>query len=125
MIYNTSNSGYAAGNNVGLKVAYEDGSDLFLISNSDVLVEDASIDMLCDFALKTSGAGVVGPLIYDTEGRRQPIHMLSKLTAVGKIKNMLLSTPLRSLFRKFEKGFVTRERPEYPIKVFGDRKSVV
>ena len=119
IIYNTSNSGYAAGNNVGLKRAYEDGCGQFLISNSDVLVEDDSIYRLCDFARKTPGAGVVGPLIYDTGGQRQPIHMLSKLTAAGKIKNMLLSTPLRSLFRKFEKSFVMRERPEHPMKVFG------
>lgn len=119
LIYNTVNSGYAAGNNVGLKKAYEDGCDAFLISNSDVLINDDSIDLMNQFALEHTGVGVVGPIIYDVNGVRQPIHMLSKLTASGKIKNMLLSTPLKPLFRKFQKGFVTYEKPTEPLKVFG------
>ena len=119
IIYNSVNSGYAAGNNVGLKKAYEDGCDQFLISNSDVIITDSSIDRLSSFALRDHNIGVVGPLIYDLNGKRQTIHMLSKLTAWGKINNMMLSTPLRGLFSKFEKSFIMREKPENPLKVFG------
>lgn len=119
LIYNKKNSGYAAGNNVGLKKAYQDGCNQFLISNSDILVKDNSIDKMCEFAQSSEDIGVVGPLIFDPEGNQQPIYMLSKLTAVGKIKNMMLSTPIRKAFKKFEDGFVMYEKPSKPMKVFG------
>ena len=44
--------------------------------------------------------------------------MLSKLTALGKIKNMMLKTPLNFLLKKFEKSFIMYEEPEQPLKVF-------
>lgn len=119
LIYSKENSGYAAGNNIGLKKAYIDGCDLFLISNSDILITDQSIDRMCDFSQKMENVGVVGPLIYDENGKQQPIHMLTKLTAIGKIKNMMLSTPLRTLVKDFQKKFVMYETPIEPMKVFG------
>ncbi len=119
IIVNPSNNGYAAGNNVGLKRAYDDGCDMFLISNSDVLFQDDSIAQMYRFASENQNVGVVGPIIYDLAGTQQPIHMICRLTAVGKIKNMMLHTPLRALFKSFEQSFVMHRVPDQPLKVFG------
>lgn len=119
MIYNKVNLGYAVGNNVGLKYAYDDGCTSFIISNSDVILTEDCIGQMIKYAEVTPRVGVVAPIIYNRDGNLQPIYMLSKLTAWGKIKNMLLSTPLKSLLRNFEESFIMYKIPNGPLKVFG------
>lgn len=119
IIFNEGNFGYAVGNNIGLKCAYNDGCTSFIVSNSDVILKDDCIDKMIKYAENNPKVGIVAPVIYNREGCLQPIYMLSKLTALGKIKNMMLSTPLRSLFRSFKESFVMDKVPSRPLKVFG------
>ena len=119
LIYNYVNTGYAAGNNIGLKAAYDDDCDQMLICNSDIEFVDDSITKLSDFAKLDDQVGIVGPLIYNPEGKFQPIYMLSKLTAWGKIQNMFLHTRLNKLFGKFENSFIRHEPVSKPLQTFG------
>ena len=119
LIYNNENTGYAAGNNIGLKAAYGNDCDQMLICNRDVEFVDDSISKLSVFAKQDDQIGIVGPLIYSPEGNFQPIYMLSKLTAWGKIQNMLLHTRLRRLFKRFEDSFISYEPASEPLAVFG------
>lgn len=119
IIFHDKNNGYSAGNNIGLKKALDEGCDYYLISNSDILFVDNSISAMRTFLDENVDAGVVGPQIYNVEDKFEPIHMLTKLTGWGKIKNMLTHTPLRVLVKDFEQTFIRDKELEAPLKVFG------
>ncbi|GLG89815.1 glycosyltransferase [Sellimonas catena] len=119
LIYAKRNKGYAAGNNIGLKKALEDGCDAVLICNSDIIFVDDSINKMLCFLEEHKNIGLIGPQIYNRDLEFQPIYMLSKLTGSGKIKNMFLNTPMRKVFSNFEKNFIQKSEIHEPLKVFG------
>ncbi len=57
------NRGFAAGNNVGIKRALQDGATHILLLNNDTLVEPTFLVSLLE-SLNEPGVGVVGPKIY-------------------------------------------------------------
>lgn len=119
VIFHDKNNGYSAGNNVGIRHALEDGCDYFVITNSDVIFVDNSLHEMKAFFDSHKDVGIVGPQIYDENNNFHQIMMLKKLTASGKILNMLLKTPLAFLSRKFERSFIRKEQLDKPLKVFG------
>lgn len=119
IIFHDKNKGYSAGNNVGIRRALEDGCDYFLITNSDVIFIDNSIQEMKAFLESHKDVGIVGPQIFDENNNFQKIMMLKKLTATGKILNMLLKTPFAFCSRKFERSFIRKVQLNEPIKVFG------
>lgn len=80
------NEGYAVGNNVGIKKAVEDGCRYILVSNSDVIYYDQSINKLFDFIECQKDAGIVGPVThrvnkeayYYVRKEMKFIHIISK-----------------------------------------------
>ncbi len=119
IIQAAENKGYSAGNNIGIKKALEDKCNYIVISNSDVIFVDNTLSKLQDYLEKNNNVGIVGPQIYDENGTFQPLTMQVKLTAWGKIKNMLLKTYLGGLFKQFEKEFIQKQELKKPKKVFG------
>ncbi|SDG81982.1 Glycosyltransferase, GT2 family [Selenomonas sp. WCT3] len=111
------NNGYSAGNNLGLKRAIDDNCDYVMIVNTDVEFCDDSIKVMKLF-LENNDAGIVGPQIYNKENEFMPIYMVNKLTAIGKIKNIFLKTPVRIFFREFERKFICKNELEAPLHVF-------
>ena len=68
-IRSSKNCGYAAGNNIGLKYAYENGYDYALVINNDIIVEDGSLlDKLVSVFEKDESVGAVSPDVYSPEG---------------------------------------------------------
>lgn len=67
VIENSSNLGFAAGNNVGLRRALKDGFDLFWVLNADTVVESDALTHLASRLETVEGAGLCGSLIcyYD------------------------------------------------------------
>jgi GT2 family glycosyltransferase len=59
-----SNSGYAAGNNVGIQHALGSGADYVMILNNDTLVEPTMLGELVKCAETDSKIGMVGPKMY-------------------------------------------------------------
>lgn len=119
LLFSKQNRGYSAGNNIGIKKAIEDECQYVLICNSDILIVDDSIKMMKEYLDVHENTIIVGPEIYNVDNDFQSIYMLKRLDAVGKIKNMMLSTPFKCFFKKFEKSFIRREPLKSPIKVFG------
>jgi len=62
------NGGYAAGNNVGIRRAIEDGADFFLILNNDTVVAPDFLSELVNHALENPEVGLLGPLILQSDG---------------------------------------------------------
>lgn len=68
-IKSKKNIGYGAGNNLGARYAL--GDFLFFL-NPDTTVTKGSIDVLYNFLIKNSKAGMVAPLLFDTSGNVYP-----------------------------------------------------
>lgn len=63
LIENGENLGYAGGNNIGIRRALDDGCDLILLLNNDVLLEPGCIEPLLSAALAVPRAGMFGPTV--------------------------------------------------------------
>ena len=64
LIRHPTNSGFAAGNNFGLKHALENGADYVLFLNNDTTVATDLLDRLVDTASAQANIGAVGAKIY-------------------------------------------------------------
>ncbi|MGX7419010.1 glycosyltransferase family 2 protein [Carnobacterium gallinarum] len=62
-----ANLGYAAGNNIGMKYAIEDGADYICILNNDVIVNSDFLTILVDYLSTHPKVGLVGPRICEYE----------------------------------------------------------
>ena len=72
-IENTSNSGYAAGNNIGIRYAVDEGDEYVLVMNNDIDIpsEDVIIKMLC-LMEQNKKIAAVSPRIVDGQGKHDP-----------------------------------------------------
>ena len=67
VIYNDRNSGFAGGNNIGIRYAVKEGAELILLLNNDTIVEPDFLDILVDQYEVNREAGALGGRIclYD------------------------------------------------------------
>lgn len=68
VIFNSVNSGFSGGMNIGIQVAIDNSSDYVLIHNNDTIVRNDFLLKLFDFAEKNEKAGIVVPKIYFAKG---------------------------------------------------------
>ena len=76
------NLGYAAGNNVGIRVALKDGSDFVLLLNNDTIVDSALVKKFVVAAGTIPNAGILGAKIYFYSEKKKISY------AGGKWKNI-------------------------------------
>jgi GT2 family glycosyltransferase len=81
------NGGFAYGNNLGIKLAYDSGRpDYFHLLNPDTEVRPGAVDALVDFLERTPEAGIAGSGIENPDGSDWPIafrfpDVLSEISA--------------------------------------------
>lgn len=63
-----ANLGFAAGNNLGLKRAIDDGADVLVCINNDTYVEKDFYKSILDSPIKDKSVGAVGGLVYFAPG---------------------------------------------------------
>ena len=97
LVQNEKNLGYAAGNNVGIKKALEDGCSAILITNNDVRFLKGSIEKLYYYLQKHNNVGIVGPKILDNNGNIQKSNICMY---TGLKEKYLVRTRLNAIFRK-------------------------
>lgn len=74
VILSKSNEGYAAGNNIGLKFAKENGYKYGWVLNNDIIIEDKDlINKMCSVFIRDSKIATVNPDVYSPEG-----HMFNR-----------------------------------------------
>ncbi|WP_054750976.1 glycosyltransferase [Lacticaseibacillus thailandensis] len=105
LIWNTKNSGYNAGNNVGIRKALQDGCDYILVSNNDVTYDQDTIRSMVSMFSLHPDVGIVGPKIIEGNGSIQEINMLVPTTLGGKYKYLLGHTPFKRIVRKYINTF--------------------
>lgn len=106
-IQSERNIGYAAGNNIGIRHAMEDGCDSILISNSDVCFQEGCITGLQLYLEEHPKAGIVGPKILDINGNVQKLCLCRK---TGLKEKYLVRTRLNFFFRKQHKTYFGLDR---------------
>lgn len=72
-IRSSENSGYAAGNNIGIRYAVKNGADYILISNNDIEIESYEcISKMIQMMEKNKKIGAVSPRIISKDGKKDP-----------------------------------------------------
>lgn len=96
IIQANENGGFSAGNNIGIRKAIEDGCELILVSNPDVIYFERTIDTMVEDICQNPKVGAVGPStpsldeaesqllrkIYDTRTflcSKKPLWYVSKI----------------------------------------------
>lgn len=64
IIKNFENSGFAGGNNVGIRYALKKGADYILLLNNDTVVDPNFVDELLKESQKDDKAGIITPAIF-------------------------------------------------------------
>ncbi|MCZ7682874.1 MAG: glycosyltransferase family 2 protein [Sandaracinaceae bacterium] len=109
-IRSESNRGFAGGNNLGIRAA---DADLYLLLNSDTVVQPGAVAALREAAHEHPRAGIVGPSFLGADGRPSR----SAFRAPG---------PLSELVRASGIGALTRVLPrsELPVETSGQPQEV-
>lgn len=68
LIRNQDNLGYAAGNNVGIKKAIDDGCDYVWIINNDIILDKKCLVEILNLIAEYKDALMIGPKIYFAKG---------------------------------------------------------
>ena len=92
VICNPKNSGYAVGNNIGIKRAIEDECSFVVISNPDILFYPDTIEKMIEGFETSSDVGIVGPSIFDTDRNLYEFGQRRKRTGLKEL--LLLKYPL-------------------------------
>ncbi len=96
-IQSEKNVGYAAGNNLGIRQAVEDGCGRILITNSDVCFTEGCISGMAAYLQRHPEVGIVGPKILDAAGNVQKSCLCRR---TGLKEKYFVRTRLNLFFRK-------------------------
>ena len=96
-IQSERNIGYAAGNNLGIQQAVEDGCGKILITNSDVCFTEGCISGMAAYLHTHPKVGIVGPKILGAEGQVRKSCMCRR---TGLKEKYLVRTRLNLFFRR-------------------------
>lgn len=106
-IQSERNIGYAAGNNLGIRQAIEDGCDNVLISNNDVRYERGCISRMIEYLAVHPEVGIVGPKILDAKNNIQKCCICRH---TGLKEKYLVRTKLNKFFRKQHRTYFGLDR---------------
>lgn len=84
----TENKGYAGNNNVGIRLALEDGADWILVLNEDTILAPDCIERMVRAGESETSVGIVGPMVYHAD---EPEYIQS---AGGVLDNLWRATHL-------------------------------
>ena len=83
IIQSGENRGYAAGNNIGIRYALEQGADYVCILNNDVEVEPDFLTKLVQYMESAPDVGMTGPVVYEYN-QREKIQSAGFSICVGR-----------------------------------------
>lgn len=109
-IQSDKNKGYAAGNNLGIKRALEDGCQYLIITNSDIVFGEKSLqNMLKSFAIHAK-TGIVGPKVVDANGNFQRSRCSMR---TGMLEMFQVFTVAKFFFKKkFQAYYCLDQNPD-------------
>lgn len=69
LVINPVNTGFAGGNNIGIRAALTDGHTTILLLNNDARMAESDIAILLDTLKSSSTIGVIGPVLYGRDAK--------------------------------------------------------
>ncbi len=75
VIRNGKNLGFAEGNNVGIRHAFNRGADYVLLLNNDTVSEPDAVERMIEASQRDINIGIVGPLIRDLDKRDKMVEL--------------------------------------------------
>lgn len=102
LLRNEENLGFAAGMNVGVRKAIQDGCEYIAFTNSDIIFKKNSITKLCQDLIEHEDYGIVGPRIQDAKGNEQHFNVWKR---EGLFAYFCLETILSVLLPRVLKKF--------------------
>ena len=108
-IQNIKNMGYSGGNNIGIRKALADGCEAIVISNSDIVFHENSIDNMASYLgqYDTDDLGILGPAIYNRNKMLQKSVICMK---TGLKEKYIARTRLSSVFQKHSGAYFGDKR---------------
>lgn len=104
LVQSGANNGYAAGNNVGIRIAMDAGADYVMILNNDTIVPADFPRTLVEFAEASPDLGVVGPKVIERDGRvgsscaRRRLRFLDNFFVFGYFGRLWRNNPWRQSY---------------------------
>jgi GT2 family glycosyltransferase len=98
----STNNGYAAGNNTGIRQALFDECDYILVTNNDIIFQEKSIITMIDAFNRDEKIGIVGPFVKNHDGT---IQKGTRFFDGGLKQKYLAETMLRKVFPKYRKKY--------------------
>lgn len=85
LLQSSNNGGYAAGNNLGIRVGIERKADYILILNNDTVVDSGFLEPLVKYAEEHKDVGAIGPKVLDENGNIDHTCARRRMTLVDYI----------------------------------------
>jgi len=113
------NKGFAAGNNIGLREAYKDECEYFILSNNDVVIKKGVIEEIIEDLSNYEDVGIIGPRVVLPNGKMQETHLGCKMTLGGKYIYILRKTPLKRWSEGFLSNYIIDDNLKESRYVYG------
>jgi GT2 family glycosyltransferase len=85
LLQSSKNGGYAAGNNLGIRIGLEKKADYILILNNDTVVDSGFLAPLVKYADEHKDVGAIGPKVLDENGNIDHTCARRRMTLVDYI----------------------------------------
>lgn len=140
LICSDENTGYAAGNNVGLKQALKEGYQYFLIANSDTEIIHPDTIGTMRKRMVQLGAGALGPKLLDAKGKVDSGIIIDNKMGRTRKQETSKATECRSVIGAFlmlskkliqeigflpEEYFLYREETDYLVQAHKHYQKVI
>lgn len=100
-ISNDENAGYAAGNNIGIKYAINNGAEYIVVTNNDIEIESYdAIQKMVDLMRENKQIGAISPKIVSKNGEKDPPLYVSKPSFWGMTLGIIQSHKKRFQFNE-------------------------
>jgi len=119
IILNSKNTGYAHGNNIGIKAALNDECEYIFIVNSDILFKNNAHEKLANFMNLNPLVGVVAPKVLTKDGNIQPVVIKKPDAFINVISNAILRKIFPRITKKIsESSYISNYNFNLPFKCF-------
>lgn len=113
-IANSSNAGYAAGNNIGIKKAIKNGANFVLVTNNDIVIENfQSIKNMYNIMMTDASVAVVSPKIMGKNGENDPPLYIECPSFIDMTFGILNSRKRRFLFQQDQNAEIYAPRGSF------------
>lgn len=111
------NGGFSYGNNIGFRLAIQDGCDYILCSNSDIIFSGSAIRLMEKSLADDEKCGVVGPKVYCDNGELQDVIFGDLTPSIF----VMIRKPFRffDIHKKVRKYLYSDYDYSYPLKPEG------